>query len=428
MRTRAVVVSGSFFLVCGISCAPPSQPKAGVSVRAHNQNLVQTAAILARVGKFAEGSFYACMLNGYMQGLPLHQVSDECASKLMEDDGKGFGGPLGNIGRQEIFDPGKVSLACNAGDPRVSQPPGQALVPGHGSYSWGGDDINKYYQYTKEQSEQKKFEAIRRAGEEGAEFVKLEKAAELALFRLKEAKKSGNAAAIDAAQFEYDQALNRAQEQGKKSETADEEADADPNLKPFPNARPGDESPCDQALDAARTVLRECTRTDWKDPRCQRLQARVNGCPDPVLIYVDPEQGYACGAKPDAEAVKNAWVKRCEQKVRYGPETSNPCIPPAIDGSGRFGRGPIGDVCNDPHAYLNPESNDCAGTFVLTGVSQPTVTEVAVWGMNRIGGPIIVLPTRTPVPPRGPDPGPPPSALATAFNGFSPARVVHINQ
>ncbi len=407
MRPFPILSSPAVLLLAALGCTR-KPPVTSVAVRAHNQKLAQANAVLARGGKLAEGSFYACMLNGYMQGLPLHQVSDECATQLKEDDGKGFGGPLGDIGHQEMFDPTKVSLSCNSGDPTVGQPYGEAPASSHGKYSWGGEDKNKYHQYTEDDSRQKKEAAIQKAKEEGDLFVKLEKEAEAALKKLAEAKKSGNQDAIKAAEFELKQAIDRAQLQAGKSETADADANADPNRKPVPNSRPGDESPCDQALEAARTVLRECTRTDWKDPRCERLQARLNNCPDPTLIYVDPEQGYACGAKPDPEAVKNAWVKRCQEKVLYGPDTPNPCAPPTIDGSGHYGNGPIGDVCNDPHAYLNPDSNDCAGTFTLTGVSQPTVTEIAVWGMNRIGGPLIVFPPRTPGPHRGPDPTPPP--------------------
>jgi hypothetical protein len=72
-----------------------------------NQNLAGANAVLKKVGKFAEDSFYSCLLNGYAQGLSAQQARDECATKLLEDDKKGFGGSIGDIrpGTESFFDP-----------------------------------------------------------------------------------------------------------------------------------------------------------------------------------------------------------------------------------------------------------------------------------------------------------------------------------
>jgi hypothetical protein len=122
------------------------------------------------------------------------------------------------------------------------------------------------------------------------------------------------------------------------------------------------------------------------------------------LILVDPGQGYSCGEKPDAEAVKNAWVARCEQRRKYGPDGANPCEPPTLDGAGRYAKGKLGDVCNDPHALVDPNSDQCAVTFAIDKpFGTINVQQVIVLVMNKIGGPIIVLPSPAgPEPPRGP--------------------------
>lgn len=138
----------------------------------------------------------------------------------------------------------------------------------------------------------------------------------------------------------------------------------------------------------------------------------MNNCPDPALILVDPEQGYTCGSKPDAktlEALKEAWVARCQELKRFDPSGPNPCEPPTFDGSQPIGHGRIGDVCNDPAAYITPENNDCVATFQIKPFGEVNLQQIAVWGLNKLGGPIIVLPPRgsdTPVP--GPQDPPPP--------------------
>src|SRR6185295_3964654 len=82
---------------------------------------------------------------------------------------------------------------------------------------------------------------------------------------------------------------------------AAEDAKQDPNKKPKPNTRPvgPGEGPCDEALQTAREILGECQRTGWRHADCQSLLAKIKGCPDPALIYVDPDAGYACRATVD---------------------------------------------------------------------------------------------------------------------------------
>ena len=189
-----------------------------------------------------------------------------------------------------------------------------------------------------------------------------------------------------------------------------EDAEADPNEKAPKVARGvrGD-SPCDQALQSAQELLRECHRTQWKDFRCQQLQARMSGCPDPALILVDPDQGYSCGAKVDPEAVKNAWVAKCEQRVKFGPDGPNPCEPPMIDGSGRFGQGKMGDICGNPYAQTDPDRDECSTVTIGKQFGEIDIQELIVVFLNKFGGPLVVIPTNPYPPPRpGPDPRPGP--------------------
>src|SRR5205809_322994 len=75
-------------------------------------------------------------------------------------------------------------------------------------------------------------------------------------------------------------------------------------------------------------------KINWKQPKRLRRQLKntmaKKSCPDPSLIYVDPEEGYSCGQEPNPEEVKAAWVAACEERQRgVGPE-ANPCVPPTF--------------------------------------------------------------------------------------------------
>ncbi len=371
------------------------------------------ANLLNKKGVYAEDSLYACMLNLYYQGFSLDQARDECATKLLKDDNKGFETPLGNIGpgSEKFFDPAKITAACNSGDPRRGQnSSGIGYWPGKGEYTWGGDS-RYYYGYAKEDSYKMKEEAVKEWKEAKDAFWKAEDTAEQAKKELDDAKKSGDKEKVKAAQEKYDKAYQEAQKKAADALAKSKKADEDPNKKPPNTNRTVEgETPCEQALQEARELLQECQRTRWKDTRCQQLQARMNHCPDPVQILVDPEQGYTCGPKVDAEAVKNAWVARCEELKRYGPDGDNPCLPPQVDNPGRYIQGKMKDICHDPRAYIDPGSSSCQkGEVELQPFGQPDINQIIVYGLNKFGGPIIVIPSKDPKPPRGgPDPRPGP--------------------
>ena len=256
-----------------------------------SRKIAQADAVRAKVGKLAEDSFYACLLDGYSQGLSIAQVQEECATKLIEDDKKGFGGPLGEItGRsQSFFDPASVSAACgNSGDPTRGQSSGAGYVPGYGYYSWG-EETNSERGLSKEESRQQKEELVKEAEAAWKKFEELEEKELQAQKAVKDAKTAGDQEAAKKAEEERKKASDAAVEQARAAQQAADNAKADPNAKPKPVGRTVDgETPCEQALQAARELLRECQRTQWKDFRCQQLQAKMNNCPDPALILVDP--------------------------------------------------------------------------------------------------------------------------------------------
>ena len=381
-----------------------------------NRNLADANTVLTKVGKFAEDSFYSCLLNGYTQGLSPAQARDECATQLLADDQKGFGGSIGDIqaGKASFFDPSKITAACNSGDPTRGQASGSNTTPGWGKNTWGRDAEMQPSSgtapkgLTEEQSNKLKREAIEASETEWKKYNDLatkELAAEKAL---KAAKETGDQQQIQKAQKDLDDAKKATAAQGTKALNTSEEAEKDPNAGGTVRTA-GEPSACDQALQSARELLRECHRTKWKDFRCQQLRARMGGCPDPALILVDPDQGYSCGAKVDAEAVKNAWVAKCEQRVKFGPDGPNPCEPPMIDRSGRFGQGKMGDICGNPYAQTDPDRDECSTVTIGKQFGEIDIQELIVVFLNKFGGPIVVIPTNPNPPPRpGPDPRPGP--------------------
>jgi hypothetical protein len=365
--------------------------------------------VLSKGGQVAEDSFYSCVLNGYALGLSLAQAREECTLRLLEDEKKGFGGGIGDLplGSEAFFDPASVSGACNTGDPTLGQTSGSHYTPGHGVNTWGAESKTEYG-LSKEESTLLKRDALAILENESVKFDQLADKASEKDAALMEAKASGDRAAIEKADAEAKAANAAAIEQAGKVLDAIRKANQDPNKKPVPQSKPvAGGSACQNAIDAARELLRECQRTQWKDFRCQGLHARMNQCPDPALILVDPDQGYACGAKLDPEAVKDAWVAKCEQLVKFGPDAANPCLPPTLDQAVRFGQGKIDDICRSPYAQTDPDNDACSTVTIAEEFGKIDIQEIIVFGLNTFGGPIVVLPKDPLPPPRpGGDPRP----------------------
>lgn len=410
--TRLGATAAAVLFAFVLAGCPPQSPTKSPSQAPLKQELVAG-------GKLAENTLYACLLNGLAQGLPIKRASDECATKLLEESGGGgVGGIPGLIGGRDPFDPASVQGNCSVGDPARGQTnsdkpvgyPGSALYPwtkvggmegfGYGTYGGKGmkdENGKEYIGLTKEESQAEKKEAIDKALKLLDGYQKLRDQAS----KEKDPEKK---AALE----------KMAKEKAKEWEKAHEEASKDPNKKEpgIPNSRTGPTSLCEQTLQAAREILFECNRTGWKTAQCQSLAAKMNHCPDPKYIYVDPEAGYSCGEKIDPKAVKDAWSARCEELIKYGPGGNNPCQVPVVTGDGRFVEGKSKDICRDPRAHVDPDSGACIVTLEAknpSGAGQPSVQELIVWALDRLGGPIVVLP-RVPKPePRpGTDPRPGP--------------------
>lgn len=387
------------------------------------QRYTSVSQTLQQNGKFAENTLYACLMNGLVQGLPLTQVSDDCATQLIGPDGSNPGGGFSFPGGGSPFDPASVSANCSSGDPSRTQTqsarpvgyPGSS-IPGMGWTKVAGMEGFGYGTYGGK--------GVKEKGEDGKEYEYVGLSKEESMAQKEAAMKEADAALQKyqelraAASKETDPAKKAALE--KQAKAADKEfqekhkeASKDPNKKEpgFPNSRTaGEGSVCESVLQSARETLHECNRNGWKSHTCQSLAAKMNHCPDPALIFVDPDAGYSCGAAIDAEAVKDAWVEQCQELVKYGPGGDNPCKPPSMYGNGRYVQGNSGDICSDPRAMVNPESGVCIRTLEAKNpFGQPGIQELIVLALDKIGGPIVVLPLG-PKPPRpgGPEPRPGP--------------------
>lgn len=368
-------------------------------------------------GPSAEHSFYACLANGLAQGLPIKQVSDACAHKLLDaPEGGGVGGIPGPIGGHDPFDPGSVQANCAAGDPALSQTYSKEAVGYHGG------DLSKYFNDWRKTG----YDPYG-VGSYGGKGLKDGDGSEFIGFSKEESQALKKAAieryeAIVEKRLEVEKDIKTETDPAKKKQLQDDlkllekveleaykEAQKDPNQKEpgKPNSQPGPLSVCEETLQAAREILFECNRTGWRTAQCQILAAKMNNCPDPRYIYVIPEGGYTCGEKVDPEAVKDAWIAHCERLARYDPEGRNPCRPGTVDNMGRFVDGRSGGICSDPFAYV--EGGFCYVPMeVRTPFKRASLQEIVVWALDRFGGPIVVLPL-PPRPPRVPGPGPGPS-------------------
>lgn len=177
-------------------------------------------------------------------------------------------------------------------------------------------------------------------------------------------------------------------------------------------------STCAAVVEEARPLLSECQRTAWKSAQCQSVRAEAKQCPDPSLIYVDPQQGYACGESVDAEAARRTYETLCRRTVRPVPGGPDPCRPGDPLGAGMVYPGPPpDDLCVDPRAQDagRTDGEECLAVYE-PGNPVPGMTpqQLLVWAQSRFGGPVFVLP----MPGgggggSGPRPGAPPQCMLT---------------
>jgi hypothetical protein len=123
LRIAMILVVAAASVVFGVGgCAlNPS----GAAKLPHAQANTQ----LANGGQTAKDIYYACLLNGLAQSLPLAQIKDDCAVKLGNAATKDL--PVAQVPKRGVeiplkskpdkpFDPSKITADCQAGDGKIS--------------------------------------------------------------------------------------------------------------------------------------------------------------------------------------------------------------------------------------------------------------------------------------------------------------------
>ena len=445
MTRKAIVILVVLLSGCARQPAHTSSQQSS-SVHRLKPSPASVAAAFAYGGPYAKDSMYACLLDAYHQGISLQQALTICQANMLEDADKGWGNdPWAASGMPKpnanTYDPGKVTMACNTGDPRKGAGKGggeplqegcigkcQWVTPnqfvgdkftyggkgqedGYGTNEHGEVGIIHYKGLSEEEAAKEKQQAM------DAEDKATKEYQALVAKQTKELEAQGK----KADEWEKDPKMKAEREAAaKKVKEASKKADADPNAEVKGGiTRPSTEGgACEMALQEAREFLRECNRNGWKSNECQTLLAKMNKCPEPAYIYVDPDSGYACGLKVDTQTLLEAWRQRCQSLKRPNPGGPDPCAPPRVEGDGRMlvqrPDRTLEDLCKSLVAHIDPESLECAGTVTVQQFGEPKISELLVFGMNKLGGPTFVIPVGpktddTPHPGNGPKPDPKPN-------------------
>jgi hypothetical protein len=410
MRRRLTVIASLAALLAALwGCVQSTTPTvAHAQARSANAGGGEVLAALAAGGGPLSESFYTCLLNGFEQGLSFAQIKEECEIKLLSLPNAVDGGPFGNVTGGPDYDPGQaVTGNCAAGDSTRSK--GGTVIPGWGEFTWG-DKYSWQKGLTPEESRQQKEAAIQEAKNAEVEYEKKSNEFQEAVNKAEaEEEKGEDEVKIQEALEAADQAKKDLDKALQKLHDAQQNAQADPNSTTTVTLTAQDESDCAQSLQETREFLWECFRTNWKSDACQKLQARMNFCASPEQIYIDPEQGYSCAPSFDAEELKNAWTAQCEGLVHPVDPGVDPCIPPQPDKSGRYLYEPESNSCGGPLVLVDPESDSCYAILDVKAFGLPDIQHIIVWGLNHLGGPVVVLPPRgDPTSPPGPKPTPGP--------------------
>ncbi|GAA3538856.1 hypothetical protein AFL01nite_27050 [Aeromicrobium flavum] len=361
-----------------------------------------------------EGSFYACMYRLYHQGLRPEQVQAHCESRLVaasvssgRDLPEGFSPDVGDS--RTLSCPGRWAGPASApsGAKNFTHP----KLPDHdlGGYTWGGKgEVKRVDPDTGEQQWYRlkgltETEARLRKAEAADRYVESLKAwgaawdeYTAAARRLDEAKATGDAAQVAAAEAAFKAAAAKRDAAAEERDKALKAAESDPNKAPPSVSQPAsqDTSACAEAL----AFLTECDRVEWSTHACQELLAKANNCADPALIYPDPlGGGVACGEPaPPAEDIAAAVELWCSMRIDHGPDT-DPCSGEVAGLTLRSWIWPTGAgaVCNSPYAYVTEDS--CAVTITLAGFGTKNVQSVLAVGLSKLGGPVWVMPSPSPI-------------------------------
>jgi hypothetical protein len=380
------------------------------------------AQLLANRG--LANAYYACLLNGIAQHLPLKQIQDDCAI-LFTFNGEKPGGPSTNMSPfghpSSALDPATLSAICATADSgRAANPLGSGSITAKTpwgqvfpeGYTYGGKGQTDGYvtdehgnvgvavykglsETDARKQKQKAIDEYEKAVEEGKKLVDKQ---------TDDLKDHGK----EASDWKNDPKMKKDRDAAdEKVKDAAEKMNKDPNVGFGGIVRTASSSDCEMALQEAREFVVECQRTEWRSGDCKRFLARFEGCPDPTLIYVDPEIGYTCRPKIDPQALRQAAVNHCHQLVRPTVDGPDPCMPPQVDGSARYVSGTPNSPCGGPQVLTTGDA-PCVHAVILRPFGERSMQNIYLWGLNLLGGPIVVFGPRDTDPRPGPGPSPRP--------------------
>ncbi|MCI0451594.1 MAG: hypothetical protein L0Z51_04270 [Candidatus Latescibacteria bacterium] len=188
--------------------------------------------------------------------------------------------------------------------------------------------------------------------------------------------------------------------------------------KPSPPSPPGDWVPPDDDTAVARPAtegqslcqrvsefIGECNRDGWQSPDCKVFLDKLNGCLDrTVADPADPAE--PCSIEPvDPEKAEEVFLLHC-WGLRNPVPGEDPCTRTisglAMEYKIRTGGGGL-DPCDDP--YVRHTGEDCYPTFTLVKFGEVDINELQKWGLEKLGGPVFIIPKPAPDP--SDDPVPP---------------------
>jgi hypothetical protein len=150
-------------------------------------------------------------------------------------------------------------------------------------------------------------------------------------------------------------------------------------------------SACAMAIAQALTIVSQCEGQQWTGRGCATLLTLMAYCPDPMRLMIDPDLGYACQPKADANAVKNAAMKACATRGK----AESPCHPEVATNG--WLRDP-GGICASPSAMVSADRETCVVPVALAGPrGTADITALIIWGKSTSGGPVF-----TPEPAKSP--------------------------
>lgn len=354
-RTNVILRTASLLAIALAIAIGSASARAQTLLPARNPTALQAAAQSSSL----QGLLIACLVDHFAQGLSVPAALEACMGPLEKAIELGEDHTIDSVLGETAasFDPGSIVAACASIDPR------EAWAP----YSLMTDE--QVYEY---------MEAAKQLRELAAK-----------------------AGLHDLEKYWDNEATEAFRELDKRCPSG---------CPGVPRTVPDEIAGCAQALATAREILRECARTNYQGP-CVEFGAKLRGCPNPLYAYVDPSQGLVCEEEVDPNAVVTAWRERCEQRTTPGPEGGSPCTPPEPPEGGVVAGGATAP-CSDPRAMIDPASDACFVPLQVMspdGVGGTSVEEVILVALQRLGGPIFVLPPSGPSPfPPGPDPAPSP--------------------